>query len=58
MKRSVSSSSSHFVAWISSGPVATVLRGPMEAVAMSLLGQFVSFKSIMDSTNPLAMAKR
>ena len=36
MKRSVSSSSSHFEAWISSGPVATVLRGPMEAVAMSL----------------------
>lgn len=37
MKRSVSASNSHFEASISSGPVATVLLGPIEAVAMSLV---------------------
>ena len=36
MNRSISSSSSHLASLSSSGPVATKLRGPIEAVAMSL----------------------
>lgn len=36
MNRSMSASNSHFASWISPGPVATTLRGPMGAVAISL----------------------
>ena len=57
IKRSVSSSSSHFESRISSGPVATVLRGPMDAVAISLPASAYCVQRIREIHLPTSYGK-